>query len=93
MNYQLVNTPVPGFSLDLLKPFQNTEDTIDFQLTDSMDIVAFFLPSDHSFPIRCKDFYFVFDIIEYIYIAANLINLDITRLAKLSVSHEINDSI
>jgi hypothetical protein len=83
MNYQLVNTPVPGFYLDLWKPFQSTEDTIDFQLTDSMDIVAFFLPSDHSFPIQICEVYAnnhtVYDPgdwIEFYYYGSDSLSLD-----------------
>jgi len=57
MNYQLTNTSIPGFSFDLWEPFQSSEDSLDFQLTDAMDIVVFFRPSDHSFPIQLCEVY------------------------------------
>jgi hypothetical protein len=58
MNYKLQYESIPGFYLDKWKPFENTNDSIEFLLTDSMEIVAFFLPSDHSFPIQLTEVYF-----------------------------------
>lgn len=57
MSYHLQSKAIPGFSLDRWTPFQSSEDSITFQLTDSMDVVAFFLPSDHSFPIQLCEVY------------------------------------
>jgi len=57
MSYYLMNTSIPGFSFDKWKPFQSTEDSIEFELTDSVDIVAYFLPSDQSFPIQLCEVY------------------------------------
>jgi hypothetical protein len=57
MTYQLQYESIPGFELDEWKPFQSDEDLIEFQLADSMDIVAYFLPSDHSFPIQICEIY------------------------------------
>lgn len=57
MNYQLLYEAIPGFSLDKWAPFNNTLDSLEFQLTDSMEIVAYFLPSDHSFPIQINEVY------------------------------------
>lgn len=57
MNYRLQYESIPGFSLDKWDPFNNTLDSIEFQLTDSMEIVAYFLPSDHSFPIQINEVY------------------------------------
>jgi hypothetical protein len=57
MSYQLEYESIPGFELDQWRPFQSSETSIEFQLTDSMDIVAFFLPSDQSFPIQICEVY------------------------------------
>ena len=57
MDYYLKNSPVPGFSLDTWEPFQSSEDSLEFELTDSVDIVAYFIPSDQSFPIQLCEVY------------------------------------
>ncbi len=57
MSYQLQSSSIPGFSLDHWVPFESAESSIAFQLTDSMDIVAYFLPDDLSFPIQLCEVY------------------------------------
>lgn len=57
LSYRVENTSIPGFSLDHWQPFQSSENTIDFTLNDSMDIVAYFLPADQSFPIQLCEVY------------------------------------
>ncbi len=57
MTYQLQSESIPGFSFDMWEPFLSSEDSIEFQLTDSMEIVAYFLPSDQSFPIQLCEVY------------------------------------
>lgn len=83
MSYQLQYESIPGFELDEWKPFQSSENFIEFQLTDSMDIVAYFLPSDHSFPIQICEVYTnnreAFDSgdwIEFYYYGSDSINLE-----------------
>jgi len=83
MSYQLQSNSIPGFSLDFWKPFESTEDSIDFQLTDSMDIVAYFLPDDLSFPIQLcevysnnRNAYDTGDWIEFYYYGSDSLNLE-----------------
>jgi len=83
MSYQVQSLSIPGFSLDLWKPFQSNETSIAFQLTDSMDIVAYFLPDDHSFPIQLcevysnnRDVYDTGDWIEFYYYGSDSLNLE-----------------
>ena len=83
MSYQVQSSSIPGFSLDQWKPFQGSENSIDFVLTDSMDIVAFFLPSDQSFPIQLcevysnnRSVYDAGDWIEYYYYGSDPLNLE-----------------
>jgi len=83
MSYQLQSDSVQGFSFDHWEPFQSIEDSLDFLLTDSMDIVAYFLPSDQSYPIQLcevysnnRDAYDAGDWIEYYYYGSDAINLE-----------------
>lgn len=83
MHYQLLNSSIPGFTFDHWIPFQSIEDSIDFQLTDALDIVAFFLPSDHSFPIQlCEVYtnnrsgYDAGDWLEFYYYGADSLHMD-----------------
>jgi hypothetical protein len=57
MSYQLRFVPVPGYELDQWLPFQEKFDPIEFQLADSINIVAFALPVDRSFPIQICEVY------------------------------------
>ena len=57
MSYQLQFVPVPGYELDRWLPFQEEYDPIEFQLTDSLNIIAFALPVDQSFPIQICEVY------------------------------------
>jgi hypothetical protein len=57
LNYRLQSTAIPGFELDQWMPFQSHEESYDFLLNDSLDLVAYFLPSDHSFPIQLCEVY------------------------------------
>ncbi len=83
MSYQLQSNAIPGFSLAHWKPFQSNENSIDFELTDSMDIVAYFLPSDQSFPIQLcevysnnREAYDAGDWMEYYYYGSDTLNLE-----------------
>ncbi len=83
MSYQLQSSSVPGYSLDLWKPFESNESSIDFLLTDSMEIVAYFLPDDLSFPIQLcevysnnRDAYDTGDWIEFYYYGSDSLNLE-----------------
>lgn len=82
ISYQVQSSAIPGYSFDLWKPFQSIENSIDFVLTDSMDIVAYFVPSDQSFPIQLCEVYFnnrsaydAGDWIEYYYYGSDPLNL------------------
>ena len=57
MEYQLQFEILPGFTMDKCEPFHATLDSIEFQLTDSMEIIAYCLPSDHSYPIQLSEVY------------------------------------
>jgi len=57
ISYELQYESIPGFELDKWIPFQSSENLIDFHLTDSMDIVAYFLPADQSFPMQICEVY------------------------------------
>ncbi len=83
MSYQLQSSSIPGFSLDHWVPFESAESSIAFQLTDSMDIVAYFLPDDLSFPIQLcevysnnRDAYDTGDWIEFYYYGSDSLNLE-----------------
>jgi len=83
MSYQVHNTSIPGFSFDLWEPFQSREDSIDFLLADSMDIVAYFQPSDLSYPIQLcevysnnREAYDAGDWIEYYYYGSGPLHLE-----------------
>ena len=83
MNYKLENTSIPGFDFDKWAPFQSSEDNMDFLLSDSLDIVAYYLPSDHSFPIQiCEVYsnnrgaYDTGDWIEFYYYGSDSLDMD-----------------
>lgn len=83
MEYQLQFKILPGFTIDKCEPFNVTGDSIEFQLTDSMEIVAYCLPSDHSFPIQLSEVYSnnhesydAGDWIEFYYYGSNIVNLN-----------------
>ena len=83
MDYELQSSPIPGFSLDQWTPFQNREDSLEFLLTESLDIVAYYLPSDNSFPIQlCEAYsnnrasYDSGDWVEFYYYGADPVDLE-----------------
>ena len=83
LSYQLQHEAISGFSLNKWEPFDGLEDSFEFQLTDSMEIVAYFLPSDHSFPIQLSEVYFnnrenydVGDWIEFYYYGSDPVDLN-----------------
>lgn len=83
MDYQLQFEIIPGYRLDKFEPFNDILDPIEFQLTDSLEVVAYCLPSDHSFPIQLTEVYSnnhenydAGDWIEFYYYGSNTINLD-----------------
>jgi len=83
MDYQLQVNPNPGFEFDSWAPFQSPENSLDFQLTDSIEIVAYFLPADQSFPIQLsevysnnRDTYDAGDWIEFYYYGASSLNME-----------------
>jgi len=83
MSYELQTSSIPGFSLDHWQPFESAESSIDFTLTDTMEIVAYFLPDDHSFPIQIcevysnnRDAYDTGDWIEFYYYGSDSLNLE-----------------
>ena len=83
MDYELISSPIPGFSLDQWKPFQSREDSLEFQLSDSMEIIAYFLASDLSFPIQLcevysnnREAYDAGDWVEFYYYGADPVDLE-----------------
>jgi hypothetical protein len=83
MSYQLQYEAIYGFTLDKWDPFEDPGSSFEFQLTDSMEIVAYFLPSDHSFPIQLSEVYFnnwenfdAGDWIEFYYYGSDPIDLN-----------------
>jgi len=83
MKYQLHFEILPGYTLDKFEPFKDILDPIEFQLTDSMEIIAYCLPSDHSFPIQLSEVYSnnhenydAGDWLEFYYYGSETIDLD-----------------
>jgi len=83
MSYQLQHEANSGYTFDKWKNFEGLEDSFEFQLTDSMEIAAYFLPSDHSFPIQLSEVYFnnrenydVGDWVEFYYYGSDPVDLN-----------------
>jgi hypothetical protein len=57
MDYELTTASIPGFSFDRWKPFESQDDAFVFPLEDSLDVVAYFIPSDQSFPVQLCEVY------------------------------------
>lgn len=83
MPYELQANSIPGFSLEQWQPFESSESSIDFTLTDSLEIVAYFLPDDLSFPIQIcevysnnRDVYDTGDWIEFYYYGSDTLDLE-----------------
>lgn len=83
MDYELHSSSIPGFFLDKWTPFQSSEDSIEFLLTGPQEIVAFYLPSNHSFPIQLcevysnnRESYDPGDWVEFYYYGADPVDLE-----------------
>jgi CotH kinase protein/Chitobiase/beta-hexosaminidase C-terminal domain/Secretion system C-terminal sorting domain/Lamin Tail Domain len=81
-SYQFQYEPLSGFNLEKLEPFDGQGNSFEFLLSDTLDIVAYCLPSDHSFPIQLSEVYFnkreLYDVgnwIEFYYYGAEPLNL------------------
>ena len=82
MEYKLQFEILPGFKMDKFEPFNGNFDSLEFQLSDSMEIIAYCLPADHSFPIQLSEVYSnnhvsydAGDWIEFYYYGSGTVNL------------------
>jgi hypothetical protein len=57
MEYELQLDIIPTFTLDRSTPVHLSSEPIEFQLTDSLEITAYCLPADHSYPIQITEVY------------------------------------
>jgi len=83
MSYTFVAQSNQGFVFNKWSPMGNTNDSLEIELSDSTEIVAYFLPLDQSFPIQVTEVYTnnregydSEDWIEFYYYGSDTLNLD-----------------